>query len=319
MQVQKYKLVSKMDGLGLSVLVAQPEDNAIGIVQLVHGMSEHKERYVPFMEYLCDHGYLCVIHDHRGHGDSVYSEADYGYFYENGKEAIIEDVYQITGWVKEKFPDLPVYLFGHSMGSLIVRCYTKKYDDQIQGLIVCGSPSNQKAVGAAVHLCKAMIRVKGDHASGKLLHKIAFGSYTAKLKKREKSLNSWISYESQNVQDYDDDPKCGFVFTLNGFLNLFLLVQETYSKKGWQLHHPDLPVFFISGDEDPCMGSRDQFEDAIRFMREVGYERTKAKVYPNMRHEILNEKDKEQVYQDVVTLLKRWDRERKTENGHDLL
>ncbi|MDO4941656.1 MAG: alpha/beta fold hydrolase [Lachnospiraceae bacterium] len=305
MQTQTYKIVSKMDELGLSVLLAMPESDVVGIVQLVHGMEEHKERYLPFMKYLCDHGYLCVIHDHRGHGGSVYSNKDYGYFYENGKEAMIEDVHQITCWVKEKYPNLPVFLFGHSMGSLIVRCYTKKYDDQIQGLIVCGSPSNRKAVGTAIFLCKTLIKLKGDHASGKMLEKIAFRSYLSGIEDIQ-SPNDWLSYNRANVKNYDEDPLCGNSFTLNGFLNLFLLVQETYSREGWQVKNPDLPVFFISGEDDPCMESKGAFEEAIRFMREVGYANAKAKVYPKMRHEILNEEERECVYEDVLTLLKRW-------------
>jgi alpha-beta hydrolase superfamily lysophospholipase len=305
MKLETYELTSHMDGLGLSTLLAIPDGEAKGIVQLVHGMAEHKERYVPFMKFLCEHGYVCVIHDHRGHGDSVRSKDDYGYFYENGKEAIVQDVYQVTNWIKEKYPNLKLYLFGHSMGSLIVRCYTKKYDADIDGLIVCGSPSNNKAAGAAVALAKAMILVKGDHAAGNLLQKMGLGHYNDDFD-ADFSPNDWISENRENVIAYDADPKCGFIFTLNGFLNLFLLVQDTYSEKGWECHHPRLPVFFLSGEEDPCMGSREEFEDAIRFMRKVGYRDTKAKIYPGMRHEILNEEDREQVYEDVLTLLQRW-------------
>lgn len=306
MQTKTYKIESKMDELGLSVLVGVPEsDHRIGIVQISHGMEEHKERYLPFMEYLCERGYVCVIHDHRGHGESVFSRMDYGYFYENGKEAIVEDVHQITRWIKEKYPSLPLYLFGHSMGSLIVRCYAKKYDDEISGLIICGSPSNQKAVGLAIFLCKILIRVRGDHASGNLMEKLAFRSYLSGIKDVQ-SPHDWLSYNRENVRRYDEDPLCGHTFCLNGFLNLFLLVKETYSMKGWQMKHPDLPVFFLSGAEDPCMESKESFEDSVRFMRKVGYMDTKAKIYPNMRHEILNETGNQQVYKDVLTLLRRW-------------
>lgn len=305
MQMKQFEMTSHMDGLGLSVLLAVPEGEIIGIVQLVHGMAEHKERYVPFMEYLCENGYVCIIHDHRGHGGSVRSEDDYGYFYEDGKEAIVEDVHQVTEWIKQQYPEVKNYLFGHSMGSLVVRCYTKKYDNEIDGLIVCGSPSNHLVVDMAILMCKAMILFKGDRAQGDLFQKIGFGSYNVNFN-ADFSVNDWLSESRENVKAYDDDPLCGHTFKLNGFLNLFLLIKDTYRKKGWCLKHPDLPIFFLSGEKDPCMGSKKEFEDAIRLMREVGYQNTKAKLYPNMRHEILNEDDKEKVFADVVTLLNRW-------------
>ena len=138
-------LTSKQDGLKLHVLLMEPEGEPKGIVQIVHGMAEHKERYEPFMEMLCKHGYISVIHDHRGHGKSIRKEEDLGYFYDESGTAIIEDVHQITQWTKERYGKLPYHLFGHSMGSLVVRCYLKKYDDELDSLIVCGSPSENKA------------------------------------------------------------------------------------------------------------------------------------------------------------------------------
>lgn len=305
MKVQQYELTSHMDGLGIHMLVALPDGDPAAVVQLVHGMAEHKERYLPMMRSLCDAGYICVIHDHRGHGESVRQKEDYGYFYEDGKEALIEDTHQVTQWIKERYPELSNYLFGHSMGSLVVRCYVKKYDDDINGLIVCGSPSNQSLVGLAVFLSKCMIRIKGERTRGDLFQKMAFGAYNRGFE-HEGSKNAWISVDQENVKAYDQDEKCGFIFTLNGFLNLFLLVKETYSSKGWQVKNPQLPVFFLSGAQDPCMNSRKSFEEAVRFMRKMGYKNTKAKLYEDMRHEIFHEKDKERVYEDILTLLKRW-------------
>ena len=138
--------LSEADALEISVLCLMPEAGVHprAIVQLVHGMSEYKERYIPFMEYLTSKGYISVIHDHRGHGKSVKDEADLGYFYDNSGKAIIEDVHQVTTWMKERYgKELPYHLFGHSMGSLVVRCYLKKYDNELDSLIVCGSPSEK--------------------------------------------------------------------------------------------------------------------------------------------------------------------------------
>ena len=305
MKQRKFTIQSDMDGLKLFGIRTEPDGEARGMVFFAHGMAEHKERYLPFMEYLSDHGYVCCIHDHRGHGESVKSPEDLGYFYENGKEAIVEDLYQVIMTERERFPDLKVFLFGHSMGSLVVRCFTKKYDDAIDGLIVCGSPSDNPATPAAIALCKLLCLFRGDHAKGKLIHKLAFGSYLKDIEDPQ-TKNDWLSYNRANVTAYEHDPLCGFVFTLNGFLSLFGLIQDSYSLDGWQLKNPDLPVFFISGEEDPYRISKEAFESAVKTMRDAGYASTKAKLYPRMRHEILNEGGKLMVYEDVLELLDDW-------------
>lgn len=223
-------LTSKQDGLKLHVLLMEPEQSPKGIVQICHGMAEHKERYEPFMQMLCNNGYISVIHDHRGHGKSVKDVVDLGYFYDDSGKAIIEDAHQVTTWMKERYgEELPYHLFGHSMGSLVVRCYLKKYDDELDSLIVCGSPSENKAAKAAEFLAKTACKM-GAHKKGKFFQKMAFGLYGKALGEDE-SENGWISYNKENVKAYDENPLDGFVFSNNGFLNLFLLMDETYNKK----------------------------------------------------------------------------------------
>ena len=250
-------LTSKQDGLKLHVLLMEPEQSPKGIVQICHGMAEHKERYEPFMQMLCNNGYISVIHDHRGHGKSVKNAADLGYFYDDSGKAIIEDAHQVTTWMKERYGgELPYHLFGHSMGSLVVRCYLKKYDDELDSLIVCGSPSENKTAKAAGFLAKTACKM-GAHKKGKFFQKMALGLYGKALGEDE-SENGWISYNKENVKAYDENPLDGFVFSNNGFLNLFLLMDETYNKKGWQVKHPSLPILFIAGADDPCIGSKKQ-------------------------------------------------------------
>lgn len=296
-------LTSKQDGLKLHVLLMEPEGEAKGIVQICHGMAEHKERYEPFMEMLCDHGYITVIHDHRGHGKSVKDEADLGYFYDDSGKAIIEDVHQVTTWMKERYGrKIPYHLFGHSMGSLVVRCYLKKYDDELDSLIVCGSPSENKAAKAAGLLAKAACKT-GAHKKGNLFQKLAFGLYGKALEEDE-SENGWISYNKENVKAYDENPLDGFVFSNNGFLNLFLLMDETYNKKGWQVKHPSLPILFIAGADDPCIGSKKQYAQAMTTLKKQGYNHVRGMLFLNRRHEILNEDGVEKVYDAILYFLK---------------
>lgn len=297
--IDSYKLTSKVDGLPLAVLVCRGEGAAKGVFQIVHGMCEHKERYIPFMEYLASKGYVCVIHDHRGHGESVLSDEDLGYFYEGGWEAMVDDIHTVNSWTHEQWPGLPVILFGHSMGSMAVRSYTKRYDDTIDALFVCGCPSFNSGAGVGKLLAKTIGAIKGEHHRPKLIQKMAFGSYSRKFS-GENSPNCWVCSDKDIVKAYDADPLCNYVFTANGFRNLFGLMQDCYSRKGWKMSRTGLPVRFISGADDPCLISPKTFESAIENMRKVGYRDVNSRLYPAMRHEILNEKGKEKVWEDVV-------------------
>ncbi|MEG0423852.1 MAG: alpha/beta hydrolase [Erysipelotrichaceae bacterium] len=300
------KITSKQDELELGVTIIEPKGKPIAIIQLVHGMAEHRQRYESFMEELSQAGFICVIHDHRGHGDSIKEEEDYGYFYEDGVNSTIEDVHQISEYIKYLYPNLPLILFGHSMGSLVVRLYAKKYDDELAGLIVCGSPSENKAIPAAKLLVKFMLIFHNDHYRSKFIQKIGFGAYNRNIH-QPASGNAWLCSLEDVVDEYDKDQGCGYIFTLNGFETLFTMMHETYSENNWQVKKPDLPILFISGEEDPCAESKQAFEKAVAFMKKVGYRQVDFKMYPKMRHEILNEANKEVVYQDVIHWIKKND------------
>lgn len=300
-ELRKFTLESQSDGLCIAAACIAPE-KPIAAVQLVHGMCEHKERYYPLMDFLASKGFACVIHDHRGHGESIKDRDDLGYFYKGGYRAAVEDVRLVTMWAKKEFPGLELFLFGHSMGSLIVRTYTKSYDSLISGLIVCGSPSDNPAAGAGKVLAGICALFGGGRCRPALIQKIAFGSYN-KAFPDASSANSWICSDDEVVRAYDADPLCNFRFTANGFGNLFSLVQQTYSRKGWKVANPQLPVYFIAGEEDPCITTREKFDAAVDFMRKVGYADVKSKLYPGMRHEIHNEREKALVWQDIAEIL----------------
>ena len=304
MNTSTFPLRSSYDDLDLSVLVISPKTSPKAVVQLVHGMCEYKERYVPFMEFLCSQSYACILHDHRGHGASVKSGEDLGYFYRGGYEAVISDVLAVNEHAREMFPDYPIYLFGHSMGSLAVRSFAKRYDDRIDGLIVCGSPSRNPAAGAGKMLTKAIAAIKGERHRPALIQKIAFEGFNKKF--RSEGTNAWLSTEKGNVRSYNADPLCGYCFTCNGFIGLFDLMTDTYSSKGWQLAKPGLPVHFIAGSDDPCITSLKDFNSAIGHMKAMGYVNVAAKTYEGLRHEILNETDKGLVWKDIASLLDGW-------------
>lgn len=302
MQFQKMQVESECDGLLLDVALMVPETAPKGIVQIVHGMSEHKERYYDFMQFLTENDYAVIIHDHRGHGRSVKSRDDLGYMYDDSGEFITEDVHQISRLAKEYFsnlPYLPFILFGHSMGSLIVRKYIKKYDKEIDRLIVCGSPGNNRHVNFGLWLIRRGIAKYGDHYRSSFINSLAGGKNNKKFADGT-SEKLWLSSNRNSVQLYDDDPLCGFIFTLNGFQNLLLLLKSVYDKRGWRLASPELPILFIAGSDDPIIMNEKSWQKSVQFMRKIGYRRVDCKLYRGMRHELLNETDNRQVYRDVL-------------------
>ncbi|MBQ0001566.1 MAG: alpha/beta fold hydrolase [Clostridiales bacterium] len=298
----EFFLASEADGLNLSVLAMLPAEKPYkGVVQLVHGMCENKERYLPFMNFLAENGYVSVIHDHRGHGQSVKDKADLGYMYGGGAKAIVQDIHTVNQKIHEYFPVLPVTLFGHSMGSLAVRAYTAQHDDQIDKLVVCGSPSENPASGVGEFLAKIEGKLRGMKHKSTLLTGIALGSNNNNFKAEGE--NAWLCTDPEICKAYNASEYCGFLFTDDGFLGLFGLMKGAYDVTGFKCSNPSMPVLFISGEDDPCRGNNELFGKAVKSMRRAGYQRVKGKLYPGMRHEILNEREKEKVFKDVLIFL----------------
>ncbi len=303
-RIETFVINSNADGLGLSVCVVSPDGGQPkGLVQFAHGMAEHKERYLPFMQFLADNGYACLINDHRGHGLSVKAPGDLGYFYAGGAQALVDDLHQLTLWFRQRYPGLRLILFGHSMGSLAVRVYRQKYDGDIDGLVVCGSPGANPATGAGLLLNKVMTLFKGERYISKLFVNMTTGSFN-KGNPKSGSANAWLSTNQDNVQKYDADPLCGFPFTLNGYRALLTLMRDAYNAV--PAGHPDLPVHFISGENDPCAPDKKGFDSAVACVKRDGYRNVTAKMYPNMRHEILNHAEHQLVYDDLLGLFDGW-------------
>ena len=310
MKETKYTHISKADGLELSVLRIEPEnpEEIKGIVQLVHGMNEYKERYIPFMNYLAKNGYLTVIHDHRGHGASVKSPDDLGYMYEGGYVGLVRDTHNITKEIKAYAKELtgkdnlPFTLLGHSMGSMVVRCYIRKFDKDIDKLCVIGSPSKQAGMKAGVMLIRLIEKFKGERARLMLIAGLVMGSYEKAFAKEEIP-HAWVNSNPEEVKKYNADPLCNYCFTLNGFENLVKLTMLTYKDGDFIMENPDLPIRFFSGADDPCAINEKAFRSAIEFLKKQGYKDVDGKMYSGMRHEILNEPGKARVFNDILEFI----------------
>lgn len=295
MDIDRFNLESKCDGLMLFVTMYIPKGKIKGIVQFAHGMTEHQVYYYDFMEYLCNNGYLCVINDHRGHGVSTRKLDDLGYFYEEKGDYIVEDLHQITEYVKDRYKNLDVYLFGHSMGSLVVRKYIKKYDKDIKKLILCGSPSINKSVGFGLFLCKLIKLFRGERYRSKLINGLVLTN---------KGTDTWLTYNKDYLEEYEKDKYCNYIFTINGFINLINLVKDVYSKKGWVLNNKNLDIYFIAGREDKVIRSEKKFIKSVNYLKNIGYNNITYKLYDNCRHVIFKDKS-EEVYKDVLEFIEK--------------
>ena len=293
-----FTLTSQQDGLELSLMLVRPDGEPRALVQLAHGMCEHKERYLPFMEFLAERGCLCVMNDHRGHGASIRVERkDLGYFYENGDEALVEDLHQISLWLRERWQGVPLILFGHSMGSLAVRAYAEKYDRKLDSLIISGSPGKNAAAGFGLALIKLLTRLYGDRHRGKLMLALTLGPYVARFPDKDHPC-AWLSANMENVEEYERDPLCHFRFTLNGNRALLRLMQRAYSIRAPR-GNASLPVRFYSGEDDPCAPDRKGFDAAMESMRRAGYRDVQGRMFPGLRHEILREKNAREIFETI--------------------
>lgn len=293
---KKFFLESECDGLRLGVLMVAPEEPK-ALLQMAHGMAEHKERYLPVMHYLAEKGIACVMNDHRGHGESVRGSDDLGYFYRNGAEALVEDLHQITGWMRARWPGKKLTLFGHSMGSLAVRVYAGKYGAEIDGLIVCGSPGYNQAAPAGIALAKAMSLLPGgDHRRSRLMDVLLNGPFAKRFPGG--SPFAWLSANPDNVRAYEADPLCGFGFTLNGYQALLRLMLGAYDAK--VPTRADLNTLFVSGKDDPCAPTPEGFRQAMDNWRKRGCENVRGKMYPGLRHELLNEANPEPIFDQLA-------------------
>ena len=295
--MEKIVIKSLQDNLNLDCLLSE-QNVKKAVVVINHGMNEHKERYQDFMNFLTSNGYVCFIYDHRGHGKSLKDDSDLGYFYDNKAEYIVEDLEQVIKYLKDRYRNKNIYLFGHSMGSMVVRKYLSLYDDEINGLIVCGSPSENKYAKLGLAVIKMEELFKGDKYKSEFVKKLMFNNYNKNC-----APNEWICYNKDILKKYNDDDLCQFTYTLNGYENIVRLMIDIYSKKIYKRKNLNIPIYFIAGCDDPVIVNKVKWIKAQEFLREIGYNNITSTLYSNMRHEILNEIDNKIVYSDILNWL----------------
>lgn len=278
-----------------------PEGEIRAILQISHGMVEFVERYDAFALYLAGQGILVTGNDHLGHGESIRTREDYGYFAEkNGNVVLIKDIHRLRRMTEETYPNIPYFLLGHSMGSFLVRQYLCGYGRGLAGAIIMGTGYHSRAeVLAGMLLTKMMANSKGWRYRSRLIDSLAFGGYALSQKKRRTD-RDWLTKDEKIVDDYIADERCQFMFSLNAYYNMFLgLYKLTFSD--YLSNMPKgLPILFTSGAQDPVGKNGKSVLKLYTDFKRIGMRNVDLRLYPGDRHEILNELDREKVYDDIL-------------------
>lgn len=294
------------DGMSwLRIVVWRPDPSYTkrAIVQLVHGMSEHIGRYDAFARFLADLGYVVFGHDHIGHGKSVVSSEQLGHMpAHGGKDILVNDidvvrkaVYALIGTSR----DLPLFLFGHSMGSFVARVYAARHPESLAGVILCGTGSQSRVLAKmGCSVARIIAALRGEEYRSHLVDSLVVGSYAQSVDNPRTNYD-WLSSDPSVVDAYYADPLSGSHFSVGAYATLTDTVAEAVSKQVAQATPNDLPMLFVAGDEDPVGNKGVGVEKAANRYRKQGVSDVEVIIYPGMRHEILNEPDRMQVYCDV--------------------
>lgn len=281
-----------------------PDGEPRAILQIVHGMAEYVDRYHDFAVKMAERGFLVIGEDHLGHGLSVQGEGTYGYFCENDPATVVvRDVHRLKKLTQKEYPGIPCFIMGHSMGSFITRNYICKYGTGVEGAVIMGTGMQKKAVvSSAKKMAAAQKIIHGSKYRSKVLDKAAFGQYNKRIE-NPKTESDWLSKDEKKVEEYINDPLCGFTFTVNGFQTLFELIWRLYRQDNLDNMPKDLPIMFVSGTDDPVGDYFEGVERAIESFKATGMQDITVKKYEKGRHELLNEPEWEQIAEDIYSWL----------------
>lgn len=275
-------------------------DKPVCIFQIVHGMSEHIDRYDEFARYLAGKGILVVGEDHLGHGKTAAGGGTYGYFCEDDAATVlVRDVHRLKKIMQEEYPGVMYLILGHSMGSFILRNYLLRYGTGINGAVICGTGMPPKRDLFFARMVTAIQKVfLGSKHIARFVDRVSFGNYNDRFEPVRTEFD-WLSREKANVDRYMADKMCGFTFTLNGFATLFQLIHNCYDEEKLAAMPKRLPLFLIAGMDDPVGDYGKGVEKVYQSYLEYGMQNVQMKLYEKDRHELLNEPDREQVYSDI--------------------
>ncbi len=278
-----------------------PDGEVRAVMQISHGMVEHVGRYQDFAEFLAGKGIYVVGNDHLGHGSSVNSRDEYGFFgLPDGNRFLILDIDRLRRITQEKYPDKPYFMAGHSMGSYLMRQYITEYGKGLAGVLLIGTGYVSAAsLAGGKALCKIASLFHGWKYRSRLVNGMVFGSYNKKFEPAKTRVD-WLTRDEKVIEANRLDPRCTFTFTVNGYYQMFTGIGKCENSSAIGRIPKELPVLFASGTDDPVGSMGKGVERSYEIYRKAGIRDVRIKLYENDRHEILNELDKDTVYHDLL-------------------
>lgn len=292
------------DGEKIFVYKWSPEDKQPkAVVQIAHGLAETAARYRRVAEALTANGYLVYANDHRGHGKTARSLRELGDWGEDGFNVSVQNLHLLTGIIKKENPGLPLFLFGHSMGSFLVQNYLTRYRLDLHGVILSGSnDSPGLALNLGIAIAKREMAKKGPSTRSPQLNKLIFGAYNKGFEPARTPFD-WLSRDEAEVDKYINDPFCGGIASAGLYYDLFRGLKETYQKMNRQKIPRELSVYIFSGSKDPVGMNGKGVRKLVRAYQRLGIKDLTCKLYEDGRHEMLNEINRDEVTRDLLNWL----------------
>lgn len=275
----------------------------VAVLQISHGMVEYVDRYDAFARYMAEQGFLVVGHDHLGHGGSVTSQDSWGYFTEgDGSHILVEDLHTLRTLVQQEYPGLPYLMLGHSMGSFILRRYLMEHGDGLTAAVISGTGYKPELLADVfLAVCRVIAALRGWGCHSRLAKELFFsGAFHKFDMDGSRPEDSWLTNDAEIVRRYYAEPRCTFPFTVSGFYTITRLVKADQKPANIGKTPKELPLLFVSGDQDPVGDFGAGVRKVCELYRKVGQQKVKMLLYPGARHEVLNEVKRNEFWKDIL-------------------
>ena len=292
------------DGIEIFVYKWQPEGVPKAAVQIAHGMAEHALRYERVAEHLTQAGYICYANDHRGHGKTAGDLEKTGSLGQGGWDSTVEDLKELTDYIKKENPNIPFFFLGHSWGSLMGQDYIQQWGNEIKGVILSGTNGSQSKLLLFLGMLIAKSQLKkGPEKRNEKLDNMTFGAFNKPYEPNAETKFQWLSRDQDEVNKYVEDPYCGFVCTTSYFVEVLKGLKKIWKKENELKIPKDLPILIIAGEKDPSSNMGKALDILIKRYEKYGIKNITKKIYKDARHEVFNEINRDEVFQDLIEWL----------------